>query len=53
MLVVGVAVVVGFVLVVVTEGYPVVNGNKVSGSIVLKEGDMIDCGSTTMIFELR
>lgn len=43
----------GFVLVAVTEGYPVVNGNKVSGSVVLKEGDMIDCGSTTMIFELR
>ncbi len=43
----------GFVLVAVTEGYPVVNGAKVSGSVVLKEGDMIDCGATTMVFELR
>lgn len=43
----------GYILVAVTEGYPVVNGAKVSGSIVLKEGDMIDCGATTMMFELR
>ncbi|MBI3289592.1 MAG: FHA domain-containing protein [Elusimicrobia bacterium] len=43
----------GYVLVAVTEGYPVVNGGKVSGSVVLKEGDIIDCGSTTMQFELR
>lgn len=43
----------GYVLVAVTEGYPVVNGAKVSGSVVLKEGDMIDCGATTMVFELR
>lgn len=43
----------GFMLVAVTEGYPVVNGAKVAGSVILKEGDMIDCGSTTMIFELR
>jgi pSer/pThr/pTyr-binding forkhead associated (FHA) protein len=43
----------GYVLVAVAEGYPVVNGTKVTGSIVLKEGDVIDCGSTTMVFELR
>ena len=43
----------GYMLVAVTEGYPVVNGAKVAGSVVLKEGDMIDCGSTTMVFELR
>jgi pSer/pThr/pTyr-binding forkhead associated (FHA) protein len=43
----------GYMLVAVTEGYPVVNGAKVAGSVVLKEGDMIDCGSTTMMFELR
>ncbi len=43
----------GYILVAVTEGYPVVNGAKVNGSVVLKEGDMIDCGSTTMMFELR
>ena len=43
----------GYVLVAVTEGYPVVNGEKVSGSSFLKEGDIIECGSTTMQFELR
>jgi len=43
----------GYILVAVTEGYPVVNGAKVAGSVALKEGDMIDCGSTTMMFELR
>lgn len=43
----------GYILVAVTEGYPVVNGAKVTASVVLKEGDMIDCGSTTMMFELR
>lgn len=43
----------GYMLVAVTEGYPVVNGEKVANSVVLKEGDMIDCGSTTMMFELR
>lgn len=43
----------GYIIVAVTEGYPVVNGAKVTGSVVLKEGDMIDCGATTMMFELR
>jgi hypothetical protein len=43
----------GYVLVAVTDGYPVVNGAKVNGSVVLKEGDLIDCGATTMQFELR
>ena len=43
----------GYILVAVTDGYPVVNGAKVTGSVVLREGDMIDCGSTTMMFELR
>jgi len=43
----------GWLLVAVTEGYPVVNGAKVATSVVLKEGDMIDCGATTMMFELR
>ncbi|MBI5247809.1 MAG: FHA domain-containing protein [Elusimicrobia bacterium] len=43
----------GFVLVAVTEGYPLVNDVKVAGSTVLKEGDMIVCGSTKMMFELR
>lgn len=43
----------GYLLVAVTEGYPVVNGAKVATSVVLKEGDMIDCGATTLMFELR
>jgi pSer/pThr/pTyr-binding forkhead associated (FHA) protein len=43
----------GYILVAVTEGYPVVNNAKVVGSVVLKEGDTIECGSTTMMFELR
>lgn len=43
----------GYVLMAVAEGYPVVNGNKVVGSVVLKEGDLIDCGATTMQFSLR
>ncbi len=43
----------GFVLVAVTDGYPVVNGSKVSGSVLLNEGDLIECGATTMQFELR
>jgi pSer/pThr/pTyr-binding forkhead associated (FHA) protein len=43
----------GYIIVAVTEGYPVVNGAKVMGSVVLKEGDLIECGSTTMMFELR
>jgi len=43
----------GYVLVAVADGYPVVNGSKISGSILLKEGDLIDCGATTMQFDLR
>ncbi len=43
----------GFVLVAVEEGYPVVNGTKVVGSVVLKDGDLIDCGATTMQFVLK
>lgn len=43
----------GFVLVAVTDGYPLVNGAKVSGSVVLSDGDLIECGATTMKFELR
>ncbi|MDE2489820.1 MAG: FHA domain-containing protein [Elusimicrobia bacterium] len=43
----------GYVLVAVTDGYPLVNGAKVSGSVVLGEGDLIECGATTMVFELR
>lgn len=43
----------GYVLVAVTEGYPAVNGAKVTGSVVLKEGDLIDCGGTTMQFVMK
>lgn len=43
----------GFVLVAVTDGYPSVNGNKVYGSVVLKEGDILECGATAIQFELR
>lgn len=43
----------GFMLVAVTDGYPVVNGKKVTGSILLNSGDLIECGSTTLQFELR
>jgi pSer/pThr/pTyr-binding forkhead associated (FHA) protein len=43
----------GYVLVAVEDGYPVVNGSKVSGSVVLKEGDLVECGGTTMQFTLK
>jgi pSer/pThr/pTyr-binding forkhead associated (FHA) protein len=43
----------GYVLVAVTDGYPIVNGAKVAGSVVLNEGDLIECGATTMQFEMR
>ena len=43
----------GYVLVAVTDGYPSLNGKKVSGSVLLSNGDLIECGSTTLQFELR
>ncbi len=43
----------GYVLVAVAEGYPSVNGAKITGSVVLKEGDLIDCGGTTMQFTMK
>jgi hypothetical protein len=43
----------GFLLVAVADGYPIVNGAKVSGSVLLKDGDLIECGATMMQFELR
>lgn len=43
----------GYVLVAVAEGYPIVNGSKVASSVLLKEGDLIDCGSTTMQFMMK
>lgn len=43
----------GYVLMAVAENYPVVNGAKISGSVVLKDGDLVDCGATTMQFVLK
>lgn len=43
----------GYVLVAVKEGYPVVNGEAVSGQRLLEDGDEITCGGTTMTFSLR
>lgn len=43
----------GYVLVAVVPNYPIVNGAKVAASVVLNEGDLIDCGGTTLQFELR
>lgn len=43
----------GYVLVAVADGYPVVNGASVKGQVVLKDGDLIDCGGTTMQFYLK
>ena len=43
----------GYFLVAVEENYPVVNGVKVKGSVLLREGDFIDCGGTTMQFILK
>jgi len=43
----------GYFLVAVKDGYPVVNGSKVSGQIQLKDGDIIECGATTMQFFMR
>ena len=43
----------GYVLVAVKEGYPVVNGASVSGQVSLNDGDLIDCGATTMQFYLK
>jgi len=42
----------GYVLVAVAAGYPKVNGAAVAGSVALKEGDLIQCGATTMRFSL-
>jgi pSer/pThr/pTyr-binding forkhead associated (FHA) protein len=43
----------GYVLLAVADGYPKVNGKPVSGSVALSEGDLIQCGATTMQFGLR
>ena len=43
----------GYVLMAVESGYPTVNGAAVASSIVLKDGDLIACGGTTMQFVLK
>ncbi|TBR19765.1 FHA domain-containing protein [bacterium] len=43
----------GYVMMAVKEGYPVVNGKALSGSLVLKDGDIIECGGTTLQFFLK
>jgi pSer/pThr/pTyr-binding forkhead associated (FHA) protein len=43
----------GYVLMAVEAGYPTVNGSAVNGSIVLKDGDLIECGGTTLQFILK
>ncbi len=43
----------GYVLRAVEEGYPVVNGTAVTGQVVLKDGDLIECGGTTMQFVMK
>ncbi|MBI3549646.1 MAG: FHA domain-containing protein [Elusimicrobia bacterium] len=43
----------GFVLKAVQSGYPVVNGSTVADQVVLKDGDIIDCGGTTMQFYIK
>ncbi|MBI4676139.1 MAG: FHA domain-containing protein [Elusimicrobia bacterium] len=43
----------GYYLLAIEEGYPAVNGVKVSGSMLLKDGDLIECGGTTIQFNLK
>jgi len=43
----------GFVMMAVKEGFPVVNGKSLSGSTVLKDGDIIECGGTSFQFFLK
>ena len=43
----------GYVLVAVEQGYPLVNGAKVSANVTLKDGDLIVCGGTTLQFVMK
>ncbi len=43
----------GYILVAVEDGYPLVAGTKVRGKVQLKEGDIIECGATTLQFTLK
>ncbi|MEE8424758.1 MAG: FHA domain-containing protein [Elusimicrobiota bacterium] len=43
----------GYVLVAVEDGFPVLNGSKVSGQHPLKDGDIVEFGETALQFFLR
>jgi pSer/pThr/pTyr-binding forkhead associated (FHA) protein len=43
----------GYVIVPVEQGHTTVNGRPLLGQEILKEGDLIDCGATTMQFFVR
>ncbi len=43
----------GFTLMAVKDGYPIVNGKNVNGQVALNDGDIIECGGTTMQFFIK
>ena len=43
----------GFILMAVEDGYPIVNGKNISGQIALNDGDIIECGGTTLQFFIK
>ena len=43
----------GYVMMAVKDGFPVVNGKSLTGSVVLKDGDIIECGGTSFQFFLK
>lgn len=43
----------GYVMKAVKEGYPVVNGEKLSDTVQLKDGDIIEVGGSTLQFFLK
>ncbi|MFA6319230.1 MAG: FHA domain-containing protein [Elusimicrobiota bacterium] len=43
----------GYYLLAIEEGYPTINGSKVSGSVLLNDGDIVECGGTTIQFNLK
>lgn len=43
----------GYVMMAVKEGYPVINGKSLTGSALLNDGDIIECGGTSFQFFLK
>ncbi|MFH1723957.1 MAG: FHA domain-containing protein [Elusimicrobiota bacterium] len=43
----------GYMLMAVRDGYPVVNGTSISGQVQLNDGDIIECGGTTLQFFIK